>query len=87
MCRSLATHTSWISDCPKCSACTQTDPPDTPQCSSLKALLGFTQKQHAQLFTHRKITVQMVTKVEHLGSTPTCQPQKIKEITLQVKGE
>lgn len=29
----------------------------------------------------------MVTKVEHLGSTPTCQPQKIKEITLQVKGE
>lgn len=28
----------------------------------------------------------MVTKVEHLGPTPACQPQKIKEVTLQVEG-
>lgn len=34
--------------------------------------------------THRKVTVQMVTKVEHLGSTPACQPQEIKEVALQV---
>lgn len=28
----------------------------------------------------------MVTKVEHFGPTPACQPQKIEEITLQVQG-
>lgn len=39
-----------------------------------------------RLFTHRKVTVQMVTKVEHFGSTPACQPQEIKEVSLQVTG-
>lgn len=34
--------------------------------------------------THRQVTVQMVTKVEHLGSTPARQPQEIKEVALQV---
>lgn len=37
-------------------------------------------------FTHRKVTVQMVTKVEHFGSTPARQPQEIKEVALQVTG-
>ena len=48
--------------------------------------LAPTSLESRDLFTYRKVTVQMVTKVEHFGPTPACQPQKIKEVALQVKG-
>jgi len=48
--------------------------------------LAPTSLESRDLFTYRKVTVQMVTEVEHLGPPPACQPQKIKEVTLQVKG-
>lgn len=43
-------------------------------------------RESRNLSTYRKVTVQMVTKIEHFGPTPARQPQKIKEVTLQVKG-
>lgn len=48
--------------------------------------LAPTSLESRDLSTYRKVTVQMVAKVEHFGPTPACQPQKIKEVTLQVKG-